>query len=96
MRPSHQVPNVTPSAASAAALNSATRDAHDSLFVGGGAITPTAAAEFCGCSLRHFERVIAPFLHVLNLAAPGARKPMPRYLIGDLAAWLLKRRQAPR
>lgn len=65
-------------------------------LAGGGALTPDQSADFCGCSRRHFERWIAPFVPMIDVSAPGAKKPMPRYLVSDLLSWLTARRVAPR
>jgi hypothetical protein len=60
------------------------------------ALSPDQAAEYCGCSRRHFEQVIAPHLPYVDLRQPGTGRAMPRYLVADIAAWLASRRQLPR
>lgn len=59
---------------------------------GNPALSPADASRYCGCSQRHFERWIAPFLPVVDLRATGGRKPMPRYRLADLDRWLDGRR----
>lgn len=59
------------------------------------ALTPAAAAAYCGVSLRHFERHLAPALPCVDLRAPGATKAMPRYRIADLDAFLASRTVPP-
>lgn len=59
-------------------------------------LTPARAAARCACSLRHFERHVAPSLAAHDLAADDARRRMLRYAEHDVLAWLLARRRAPR
>ena len=60
------------------------------------ALTPDEAATYCGCSRRHFEQFVAPHLPYVDLRQPGTARAMPRYLLADVASWLLSRRQVPR
>ena len=63
-------------------------------FSGNPALTPDAAAAYCGVSRRHFERHIASLVPCVDLRAPGAVKPMPRYRARDLDAFLAARTRA--
>ena len=56
-------------------------------------LTAAEAADWLGCSERHFESVLRPHIPEVDLARPGAGRPMPRFDVDDLAAFVARRKR---
>jgi hypothetical protein len=58
-----------------------------------GLLTATEAARYLGVSRTFFLTSVRPYLKgEVNVAAPQRQKPMPRWTVADLDAWVAVRR----
>lgn len=56
-------------------------------------LTASQAAAYLGVSKSYFEETIRPHLSFVDMRAPTAKKPMPRWTRSDLDAFIATRRK---
>ena len=59
-----------------------------------GGLSRDSAAAYLDMSVRSFDETVRPFVPFIEITKPGAKRPMLRWLKGDLDEYLAARRKA--